>query len=55
METADAERYQPVGQIIDVSGRKMHLNCQGFGTHTVILDSGFGGGWSLGWEGVIYP
>jgi pimeloyl-ACP methyl ester carboxylesterase len=55
METAEAEEYQPLGQIIEVAGRKMHLNCQGFGTHTVILDSGLPGGWFLGWETVQAP
>jgi pimeloyl-ACP methyl ester carboxylesterase len=30
------------GQLVDVGGFKMHLNCVGLGTPTVVLDSGLG-------------
>ncbi len=36
-------RFHPMpGQLIDVGGYKMHINCTGQGTPTVILDSGLG-------------
>ncbi len=36
-------RFNPVsGKLIDVGGRKMHIDCTGNGSPTVILDSGLG-------------
>jgi pimeloyl-ACP methyl ester carboxylesterase len=36
-------RFHPMpGQLIDVGGYKMHINCTGQGTPTVVLDSGLG-------------
>ncbi len=36
-------RFNPMpGQIVDVGGYKMHIDCTGQGTPTVILDSGLG-------------
>jgi pimeloyl-ACP methyl ester carboxylesterase len=36
-------RFNPMpGQLVDVGGYKMHINCTGQGTPTVILDSGLG-------------
>lgn len=34
--------YKPVGQLIEVDGSKMHLNCTGNGTPTVVFESGLG-------------
>jgi pimeloyl-ACP methyl ester carboxylesterase len=45
----DDGRYPPPGQMVDVGGRGIHLNCTGEGTPTVILESGLGGG-SLDWS-----
>jgi pimeloyl-ACP methyl ester carboxylesterase len=45
----DEGRYPPPGQMIDVDGRRLHLNCTGEGTPTVILEAGLGGG-SLDWS-----
>lgn len=45
----DEGRYLPPGQIVDVKGPKMHINCTGEGSPTVILESGLGGG-SLDWS-----
>lgn len=45
----DAAKYLPPGQIVEVNGRKMHVNCTGQGSPTVILESGLGGG-SLDWS-----
>jgi hypothetical protein len=38
----------PPGRLIQVGGYRLHLNCTGTGTPTVILDEGAGGG-SLNW------
>src|SRR5579859_8285070 len=36
-------RFNPMpGKLINVDGRKMHINCTGEGSPTVILDSGLG-------------
>jgi pimeloyl-ACP methyl ester carboxylesterase len=38
----DRRAYPMPGQLVDVGGFKMHLNCTGQGTPVVILDSGLG-------------
>ncbi len=36
-------RFNPMpGKLVDVGGRKMHIDCSGEGTPTVVLDSGLG-------------
>lgn len=45
----DAGKYLPPGQIVDVDGHNIHLNCTGDGSPTVVLESGLGGG-SLDWS-----
>ncbi|MGB2912341.1 MAG: alpha/beta hydrolase [Pyrinomonadaceae bacterium] len=45
----DDGKYLPPGQIVDVKGHKMHINCTGNGATTVILESGLAGG-SLDWS-----
>jgi len=41
-ETRD-RRFNPMpGRLIDIGGYKLHIDCQGQGTPTVILDSGLG-------------
>jgi len=49
-EAADAAAHPPPGQLIDVGGHRLHLNCTGSGSPTVVLEPG-GGGMSsnLGW------
>lgn len=42
-------RYPPPGKLVDIGGYRLHLNCSGEGTPTVILDSGAGGN-SLSWN-----
>lgn len=49
----DARRYPPPGQMIDVGGYRLHLNCTGSGEPTVILDAGLGKT-SLDWS-LIQP
>lgn len=45
-------RFNPmVGRLVDVGGRKMHIECTGEGSPTVILDSGLGDSY-LSWREV---
>lgn len=41
-EMRDKKLYPPVGQMVDVGGYRLHLNCTGQGSPTVILESGLG-------------
>jgi len=38
----------PPGRLVDIGGRRLHLNCQGQGGPTVILEAG-GGAFSIDW------
>ncbi len=42
MQTGDAQRYPPPGQLVKVDGYTMHILCVGEGSPTVILESGAG-------------
>jgi pimeloyl-ACP methyl ester carboxylesterase len=48
---ADRRAHPMPGQLIDVGGYKMHIDCTGAGSPTVILDSGMGDGY-LSWRKV---
>jgi pimeloyl-ACP methyl ester carboxylesterase len=39
---ADARAYPMPGQLVDVSGHRLHLNCAGSGSPTVVLEPGGG-------------
>jgi pimeloyl-ACP methyl ester carboxylesterase len=52
MRAGDARRYPPPGQLVDVGGHHLHLNCVGRGSPTVVLDAGLGG-FSLDWDAVL--
>jgi len=41
-EAGDANAYPMPGQLIDVGGHHLHLNCTGTGSPTVILEPGGG-------------
>jgi pimeloyl-ACP methyl ester carboxylesterase len=41
----------PPGKRIDIGGYKLHINCQGIGSPTIILDAGLGD-WSVHWQEV---
>ena len=41
-EAADATAYPMPGQLIDVGGHRLHLNCTGSGSPTVVLEPGAG-------------
>src|ERR687893_1626294 len=41
--TERAERaYPPPGEMVDVGGHSLHINCVGQGSPTVVLDAGLG-------------
>jgi pimeloyl-ACP methyl ester carboxylesterase len=48
-EAADAQAYPPPGQMVDVGGYRLHINCTGNGSPTVVIDSGLGE-WSTMWS-----
>ena len=48
---ATRAQYPPTGELVDVGGRTMHIDCRGEGSPTVILDAGMGG-WSTTWVAV---
>jgi len=50
-EAADAKAYPPPGQLVDVSGYRLHINCSGSGSPTVVIDAGQGD-WSTSWGSV---
>jgi pimeloyl-ACP methyl ester carboxylesterase len=46
----DARAFPPSGQLVDVGGYKLHLDCLGTGSPTVVTENGLGGSspdWSL--------
>src|SRR5919112_2016461 len=49
----DARRYPALGQLVDVGGYRLHIQCVGTGSRTVVLDAGLGGS-SLDWN-LIQP
>ena len=42
-EYLDAKAYPPPGQLVDVGGYRLHLQCTGSGSPTVVLEPGQGG------------
>lgn len=46
------KNYPAPGQLVDIGGRKMHLDCRGEGTPTVVLESGLDTNGSLSWDRV---
>ena len=44
-----AQNYAPLGRMIDMGGRRLHLHCQGKGTPTIILMAG-GSAYSIDWD-----
>lgn len=45
----DARRYPAPGQLVDVGGYRLHIQCVGVGSPTVVLDAGLSGS-SLDWS-----
>ena len=50
-EASDAKAYPPPGELVDVGGYRLHINCTGSGSPTVVIDAGQGD-WSTSW-GVV--
>src|SRR6185503_898665 len=48
----DAQAYPAPGQLVDVGGYRLHIQCVGEGSPTVVLDAGLGGS-SLDWSLVL--
>jgi pimeloyl-ACP methyl ester carboxylesterase len=53
-EAADAKAYSPPGQLVDVGGYRLHINCTGSGSPTVVIVAGLGD-WSTTWGGYVQP
>lgn len=47
-EAADSRTYPPPGELVDVGGYRLHINCTGTGSPTVVIEAGLGD-WSTGW------
>src|SRR5512133_2063465 len=41
-EASDVRAYPPAGQMVDVGGYRLHINCTGTGSPTVVVESGWG-------------
>ncbi len=52
-EAADAKAYPPPGELVDVGGYRLHINCTGSGSPTVVIEAGLGD-WSTSW-GFVQP
>jgi len=52
-EASDAKTYPPPGQLVDVGGHRLHIDCTGTGSPTVVIEAGLGD-WSTGW-GFVQP
>jgi len=49
-DARDRRRYPPPGQLVDVNDHRLHLQCQGQGGPTVVLEAGLSHGaieWGL--------
>lgn len=53
-EAADVRAYPPPGQLVDVGGYRLHINCTGTGSPTVVIDAGLGD-WSASWSSWVQP
>ncbi len=41
-EAADEKAYPPPGELVDVGGYRLHINCTGSGSPAVAIDAGWG-------------
>jgi len=53
-EAHDVRAYPPPGILVDVGGYRLHINCTGAGSPTVVIDTGLGD-WSLSWASWVQP
>lgn len=49
---AAAKQFPPHGKLVDIGGRRLHLDCRGSGSPTVIFESGLDSIGSLSWAAV---
>ena len=42
VESSDARAYPPPGRLVDVGGYRLHINCTGVGSPTVVIEAGWG-------------
>lgn len=47
-EAADDKAYPPPGEMVDVGGHRLHINCMGSGSPAVVIEAGWGD-WSETW------
>jgi pimeloyl-ACP methyl ester carboxylesterase len=52
--TVDQDTFPAPGKLYDVGGRRLHLDCRGEGSPTVVLSNGLGG-MSAGWARITAP
>jgi len=53
-ERADVRANPPPGQMVDVGGYRLHINCVGTGSPTVVIEAGMGD-WSAAWSSWVQP
>ena len=53
-EAREARAFTPPGQMVDVGGHRLHINCVGTGSPTVVIDAGWGD-WSATWSSSVQP
>jgi pimeloyl-ACP methyl ester carboxylesterase len=53
-EASDVRAYPAPGQLVDVGGYRLHINCVGTGSPTVVIDAGWGD-WSASWSSWVQP
>jgi pimeloyl-ACP methyl ester carboxylesterase len=53
-EASDTKASPPPGQLVDVGGYRLHINCTGSGSPTVVIVAG-AGDCSTTWGGVVQP
>ena len=47
-----ARQYPPPGKLVDIGGRRMHIDCRGTGTPTVVFEAGLDWSGTLSWSKV---
>lgn len=52
LRNRDARRFPPVGRLVDIGGIRLHLDCRGSGSPTVVLESGLDHLGALSWMAV---
>lgn len=50
-QARDLERYPPPGDLVSVNGHRLHLDCEGVGRPTVVVEAGLGD-YSIGWRAI---